>query len=509
VACGATLNEVKNFVQVEASNVDFNPVEILPLELAEKLIRDAQKRNIDPVGLWQYLMPVCSSLMGRETIADFNGFTAPNILWGIIVQRSGGGKSRAKSLIVSPISRWQQLAFEDFKQQHKEWQEQQKEEKARKKDSQSFVTTETEEAPRLRKYIFNVATPQAIVRRLADQENGCIWVRDELKGLFSSLDQFTGEGEGLEILLESWDGEDCAVDRVDIGNSYHIPSSRLSVAGGIQPGKFSEVFSDPNDSQGVQARCLFAIPKELPVKRFKGYCELTDTLPPLYQWIQHQSWERLTPTKGADSLFTQILEEFGNEPCPNEATKAWMSKLAGQTLRIAMAIHALDCYYDRSRDIQVIEHDTLERAYKLALYYKACFYRLQGCVAENVPGVLHKVQEKAEKLGKAALADLYRNIRTIRTLSKQEGTGIAEFTLSLCKQLEQLGKGMVTKEGDAHYYTPKTPPHATPTTGMHTEQASEPCGSSDTQSHSDTQNHTATQGGVKEDYLPDDEEGIY
>ena len=503
VACGATFKEINDFEQTDAAgNIYFYPERILPGELARKLIKDGEKQNIDPVGIWQYLMTVTLSLMGQDTIVDFSGFVVPNILWGIIVQRSGAGKTRAQNLVTSPLSAWQEQAFEEFKEQIKIWKDSQKGKyRERGGDETLSVTDDTDTPPKLRKYLFNVATPQAIVRRLSEQENGCIWVRDELKGLFKSLDQFSGEGEGMEILLESWDGKGCAVDRVDIENTYYIPSSRLSVAGGIQPGVFSKVFSDPDDAQGTQARCLFAIPREIPVKRVKGYCELSDTLPTLYKWIEYQNWGRLTPTEQADDLFTVILETFGNEPCLNEATKAWMSKLGGQTLRVAMAIHALDCYYDRSRDIHKIQYDTLYRAYELALYYKACFRKLQGFVSENIPGILLKIQKKAENLGKAAMADLYRNVRPIRNLAKEENVGIAEFTLTLCRQLESLGKGKVISERDTYYYLPNIAPHATRDAETLTQQGLEVCGSGDTRSD------TATRSGkVTLIDLPDDEE---
>lgn len=503
VACGATFKEINDFEQTDAAgNIYFHPERILPGELARKLIKDGEKLNIDPVGIWQYLMTAMLSLMGQDTVADFSGLQIPNILWAVLVQRSGGGKTRAKNLVTAPLSVWQEQAYEEFKQQTKIWKDSQKGKyKGIGGDETLSVTDDTDTQPKLRKYLFNVATPQAIVRRLSEQENGCIWVRDELKGLFKSLDQFTGEGEGMEILLESWDGKGCAVDRVDNDNTYYVPSSRLSVAGGIQPGVFSKVFSDPDDAQGTQARCLFAIPREIPVKRVKGYCELSDTLPTLYKWIEYQDWGKLTPTDEADDLFTKIYETFGNEPCSNNVLKQWMSKLAGQTVRLAIALHALDCYYDRSRDIHKIQYDTLYRAYELALYYKACFESLQGNLSENIPGILLKIQKKAESLGKADLKDLYRNIRPIRNLAKEEGVGIAEFTLILCRQLESLGKGTVNKDREAYYYLPKIAPHATRNAETVVRRGLETCGGRVTPATN------AMQSDTRADIdLPDDEE---
>jgi hypothetical protein len=448
----ATQKEVSQFQTTDQLDLQFN-LNVLPHPLAEKIAGDAAKFNIDPVTIWQYLLPAVSSLMGGSTVLDMSGWRVPNIIWTMQVLVSGGGKSRAKTLTTATLDLWQQQESEEYSNQRQEYQEAKK----RNKDEHGFE----QQPPKLRKYIFNVATPQAVVRRLADLEDqGCIWVRDEVSGLFKSLDQFTGEGEGLEILLESWDGHGCAVDRVDVDNSYYIPSSRLNIAGGIQPSKVAEIFPDQDDSQGVLARFLVAMPKKLPVKRVKGFAELSDYLPHLYRWVLDQRWGVIRPTPDADDFFTQIVETFGNEPTPNAAIGAWMAKLAGQTARIALILHAIECFHDRSRSPHTLQLDTLQRAYQIALYYRACTYALHGQILGNtLSSLLSKIQRKAETEGRLAMADIYRNLNAIRRYAKEEGVQISEYTLSLCRQLEGLGKGRVLDEGGKFYYEPLQHPN--------------------------------------------------
>lgn len=447
----ATSAEKNNFKEIDETVLDFD-LSLLPLELAQKLKNDASKFNIDPVTLWQYLLPCVASCMGGETWIDMSGFKVPNIIWTMQVMVSGGGKSRGKDLMTRALSDWQKAESESFQEKREDWKRAQKQGSRNDEDCPDSVE------PKLRKYIFNVATPQAVVKRLADLEDeGCIWVRDELSGLFKSLNQFTGEGEGLEILLESWDGKGCAVDRVDLDNSYFIPGSRLNLAGGIQPNKVSEIFPDAEDSQGVLARFLIAIPKKLPVKRVKGHSELAEYLPGLYKWVLDQHWGTVTPTVEADDFFTFIVESFGNEPAPNNAIAAWMAKLAGQTARIALVLNALECYHNRTSLTQVLRLETLEKAYKIALYYRACNYNLHGQVIGNgISGILAKVQLLAERKGKVEMGDIYRNINAVRRLAKEEGIKISEFTLSLCQELAKLGKGRLFKEKNKFFYEPST-----------------------------------------------------
>jgi hypothetical protein len=444
----ATQKEIDNFKSIQSTPV-FNPFDVLPKIWAQRITDAAALLNIDPVGIWQYLMPAVSSLMGSETEVEVqDGFKVPNIIWAVLVQHSGGGKSRAKNIVMRTLDQWQQEANEEFKEQYSSW-------KANNTGKKGEHSTPPEEPPTLRKYVFNVATPQALVRRLAEQDkNGCVLVRDELKGLFKSLDQFTGEGEGLDILLESWDGKGCAVDRVDVENSYYIPASRLSIAGGLQPGVFQKVFSDPDDSQGTLARFLLAVPQQLPVKLVSGKCDLAQHLPMLFTRIKSTDWGTVKLSPEAYAAFDEMYTKLGNEKCPNESTRAWMAKLGAQILRIALPLHAIELCDDLTRDAQVLQKDTLMRAYKLALYYRACFYSLQGFVSSDVSGALLKVYNKAAaSLEPLAMADIYRNINTIRTLAKAEGVSIKDLTLDLCRQLQDLGKGRLTQKDGKYFFS--------------------------------------------------------
>jgi hypothetical protein len=74
---------------------------------------------------------------------------------------------------------------------------------------------------------------------------------------------------------------------------------------------------------------------------------------------------------------------------------------------------------------------------------------------DNTPAVsalLQKIIDKADHYPDGInLKDLYRNINSIRTLAKKEGVKISDLTLSLCQDLERLGKGSVIDIGGSSY----------------------------------------------------------
>jgi hypothetical protein len=441
----ATDKEIRDFKNLlSLKNTKFDPHKFLPKELADLLIADASRQNIDPVSYMAYLLPTIASLMGKVTLDAGGGLQVPNILWSMVVQKSGGGKSRAKSSVTGILDDWQYQARERYQEELKDY----------KKKMRSLKGDDDEpKKPIERKYIFQIATIQAIVRRLNEQENnGALWGRDELIGLFKGLSQFAkgGDSEALEILLETWDGKAAPVDRVDNeDDSFFVSSSRLSVAGGVQPAMLAKVF-DPQDPQGVLARMLPIIPIELPAIRNKSKLELPHHLPKLFQFIKDFDWNGITLSTEADDLFTDIYHHLSNLKSSVPAVDAWQSKATGHVARVAFVLHAIECGYDRSKNCKQIAKDTLQRAYEYVLLVRN--YVLQMCGEmqadldnAEVSGVLKTILDKASKLGESvAMRDLYMGNRALPKLAMAEGLSTHDMTFKLCEELVSMGYGEIT-----------------------------------------------------------------
>jgi Protein of unknown function (DUF3987)/Primase C terminal 2 (PriCT-2) len=329
--------ELNQLIDWHNATLDFD--KILTQHLADAFKHDAAILNIDPVSLWQYFLPTVLSLAGKRVNLDVESHSLPAIAWTCIVGESGTGKSRAEALILGNLKQ----------KQHREkqrWLEQMAEYKQICLSSSKNDDIEIQPPAPERKYLFEVATIQAVMRRLSEQhENGSIWARDEIAGLFKSLGQFQGkkgDNEGLECLLKMWDGSGSFVDRVNAEtDSYAVPETRLSIAGGIQPGAFRTAFKDPDDAQGLQARFLYAIPQVFPARRVKGYCQLSDILPPLYDWLDQLPTGRIKLSPEADHRYSNLVEQIGlqAEQSTSGAIRAWMRKLPTQLLRIALGLH--------------------------------------------------------------------------------------------------------------------------------------------------------------------------
>lgn len=92
--------------------------------------------------------------------------------------------------------------------------------------------------PKLKRYIVNDATVEAVGERLNENPNGLILVRDELVGWIKSLDK-EDKANDRSFYLECFNGSGAYVyDRIGRG-TIKIESTTLSIIGGIQPGKLA------------------------------------------------------------------------------------------------------------------------------------------------------------------------------------------------------------------------------------------------------------------------------
>ena len=434
---------VKQLIDWSQTTLDFHKA--IPA-MAADLIHDGNILNTDPIGLWQYLLPTVLSLVGLRVNFDVGSHTIPTIAWTCLVAESGQGKTRAEKVILAPIKKLQAQAKKRFLQEMTEWEK-----------NQSSKDGDTEKLPRPveMKYLFEVATIQAVLIRLSEQQNSsAIWTRDELIGLFKSLGQFgKKEQEALECLLKLWDGDGVQVDRVLMENSFLIEQTRLSLSGGIQPGIFSKMFTDPTDPQGLQARFLFALLQQRLPKRVKGFCRLSEKLPEFYEWLQNCPEGTIRLSRQADKLYDKLYDQIGEQAYNTKmpAIRAWMFKLPSQLLRIALALHLIEYYNDRSRNFWEVQVDTLKRAVLFAQYYRNTFQVIQEKAAEtdDISSILLKVWDSAVTNAKEGITprDAYRAIKAIQSRAKAVSRAVAHYTVDLFLKLQQMGKGKVVKQG--------------------------------------------------------------
>ena len=429
---------------VNLGNASINWKATLPPALARDIIHDAELLCVDPIVLFNSLLAAVASLGGTKTPLDMQTHEIKCNIWAITVLESGGGKSRADNVIFAPLRELQATEDENFKRLSKEYQ----------KDSSGTP-------PRLRKYVFEVSTIQAVLRRLAESPgHSSVWARDEIAGLFNSLGQHSKgkDSEDQQILLKLWDGSGFSVDRVSLSDSYSCQASALSISGGIQPGVFRKIFADPEDANGLQARPLYAVPKRLKLQRKKGFVHLSERLPLLYDFVKNLPRTVVNISEFADTLYSKIVDDNEDllETITSASLRTWMCKYPTQVLKIALILHLIECFYSPSKEIELLTEDTLKRALHLGEYYKASFQFLQEKVSnsDDISTTLLQVLDKAKQSPKGiSTRDVYKPSRSIQGQAKSLGLESGVYVEGLFNQLVEMGYGQIVRSGKAVKFT--------------------------------------------------------
>lgn len=184
-------------------------------------------------------------------------------LWGLIIGRPGMMKSPALSQATAPLKWLSERAQEVYQRARKEWLQAEKvrelqsaagEKKARDmlaKDPRADVShlissegREPEPEPLLKRYSTSNATPEALGELLRQNQQGILLERDEIMGLFRTLDR-EDHADHRAFMLEAWNGDGSfTFDRIGRGFNLHIPAMALSVIGSTQPGRAQEYLKD-------------------------------------------------------------------------------------------------------------------------------------------------------------------------------------------------------------------------------------------------------------------------
>jgi len=425
-------------------------------KLVAKMKNDGRLRGIDPVMLFQYLVGVNSAFLKKDTRLDICGTVMPTIVWSAIIAKSGRGKTRAETLICHYMTERQKTAVRAYHEEKKEF------DKFAKQAEKSKVETAEELVPPAvaRKYAFNVGTIQGVVKQLKDQiQYGSVWARDELAGLFKSLGQFSkGDHEGGEILLNLWDCSDIIWDRAEAENSFIAENPTMSIIGGIQPGKFRQVFKDPDDVDGLAARILFTMPRVINSKHNAGYCELSDYLPVFFTLIENLNLGTVGISRDAYLLWRDkeyAARQYAHT-CGSGALDAWLHKASGHLGRIAINLHVFECVEDPLKNRDILTLETMQRAIVYWEYCRACYERVlsTGADSSSIQSVLTKVLDKAIEMSGLSAREANQYVNAIASAAKESGRTPTAYAYDLFSQLVEAGKGRVEQVGKTRKFIP-------------------------------------------------------
>ena len=241
----------------ELEPVQALPVDALPDALKPWICDVAERMQCPPDFVALPMLVGAASLVARRLAIRPQArtdWTERANLWGLIVGRPGMMKSPAMSAALAPLERLEAKAAEAHKIAMKAFEFELSTFGLRKKagetaataalkksstaDISGLVLNETEpDEPTRSRYIVNDATYEKLGELLEQNPQGLMMVRDEMRGLLSSLSK-EENAPARSFYLQGWSGGRYVFDRIIRGTTA-IEDARLSMIGCIQPGPLS------------------------------------------------------------------------------------------------------------------------------------------------------------------------------------------------------------------------------------------------------------------------------
>ncbi|MBS2099131.1 DUF3987 domain-containing protein [Carboxylicivirga linearis] len=168
-------------------------------------------------------------------------------LFMAIVGETGVAKSHTISLALKPLFEKNQIFFNIYQEQLKEYQKYNKGKKG--EGSESIIE------PHLQQVLADDATLEAMYRIHYHNQRGIGVYFDELRGWFNNMGKYN-KGSDQEVWLKIWSRKPILVNRVG-SQPISIMSPHISVIGGIQTELLPSLFKDDRDKNGFIERILF------------------------------------------------------------------------------------------------------------------------------------------------------------------------------------------------------------------------------------------------------------
>ena len=455
----STAAELEQLRSATQSSLDLSSV--VPEALAEPIKKLAHWLNLRPECYLMSLLAGISTLNDTETELvlhrDWDFTVTPN-LFAAIVSPSAQKKSPIlKAMVTKPLRRLQRKAKKEYQQAMQQYETDlaRYEELKRNKNTEALNAQFPEGRPiepRMKLYYFTNATGEGIINQVAAHPNqGILYLKDELAGVFKSTNQYrNGRGSDEEDILSYYDGTGGTVLRAN-GTQADLDGLLLGILGSIQPGVLQKLLGDFEDSNGNWARFMFvwqplAASSMVPDG---GKFDLTELIAWLYEELDKTSAlapKQYSLSPNAFKLFCEAynsLERRRIDPATTPAMQNVWGKSEGHIGKLAINLHRIEAVFQGQLPSPTLCRDTIRGAIALS-YFSAqqvqAIYTMLGS-EDSLPPMLAKVLDIAERKGDWVTA---RDVQLGFTLKKRPK---AEVVRQWFKELVELDLGTTQGQG--------------------------------------------------------------
>lgn len=272
-----------------------------------------------------------------------------------------------------------------------------------------------------------------VLGKLLEQNKERIGIMSTEGGIFNILAGRYSDKTVIDIVLKAYSGDRFSQDRLGRkGQTLNSPLMTMLLY--VQPIVIKEVMENSEFvGRGLNARFLYSIPPSTIGKRRYRVMEIPEadraeyvnTVKRLLAIPVPENPKAVEPDADADRLAESFFYEIEKEmEDASPEFKAWLGKLHGTTMRIALSLHCLE-YIEKSEEHK-ISGETMDNAVQIGRYFKA-----HAEAAYNIMGMMDSPE-----------------VRDAKYLMKRiDSTGLMEIKFRDLYQMCKDRKGMDTKDG--------------------------------------------------------------
>lgn len=381
--------------QPPTQNISVLPVDVLPPRLQE-IINEANICLGFPKDyLAGAMLTAMAAVIGNTHTSEIMpGWKEYAILFTALVGSPGTNKSHPLSFAMQPLIDFdaeQAAIFSEAMKRYEAAMELPPKERAAK----GYDTNPVE--PKRVRFTMQDVTPEAVHRILSENRRGLVLVSDELAGWFKNFNRYNSGSES-EFWMSVFNHKVAMSDRKSSQSGVFIRNPFLCVIGTIQPKVLTDLAANNRNANGFMERILYVFPAD----QSKPKWDRTRRLPSFdiaAAWREIlSSLIGIVPT--VDSNGEIIPEDVPFSPDALDRLYQWQneqtdrcnvdcsdtltsiaSKLEIYAIRFSLLLALADWACGSKK--KLIDVDTVERALRLAEYFRSTASKVQGIISED------------------------------------------------------------------------------------------------------------------------------
>jgi len=235
------------------NNKDRFPIHVFPEKLRTFLLELDRSEGLKCDFAAMAAMTVLGAVVGNKyKVRVKTTWVTPAIIWGAVIGRSGVKKSHPVKAIMGPVKAINKRLYSDYLDEMQRYEMDL--EVAGKNDKKPAKPIS---AP----FRYDEFTVEALMAGHAKNPRGLMLWKDELMGVFDSLNQYKGKGGGDEaVLLSAFDNDRYEAPARVTRQTEPVENVCISMVGTIQFAKVQQLIENHAD-KGIPQRVLYCFPE--------------------------------------------------------------------------------------------------------------------------------------------------------------------------------------------------------------------------------------------------------